>query len=138
MSCAAAIADPLTVVRAARDALVAHDDPQVVAMAWALDTWLESGGDFAVALGLPAGWHCARKLRERDEALRQLAAVHFPTLRGRRLARALRAAANDYQIRRFVADRATGRPANDADRLLYRVLSWGRFPATETLRKAIG
>jgi hypothetical protein len=138
MSGAVAIHDPLAVVRAARDALVAHDDPAVVAMAWALDAWLESGGDFAVALGLPAGWHCARKLRERDDALRQLAAAHFPALRGRRLARALRAAANDYQARRWATDRATGRPANDADRLLYRVLSWGRFPAAETLRKAIG
>jgi hypothetical protein len=132
-----AIADPLAVVRAARAVLVAHDDPAAVAMAWALDTWLESGGDFAVALGLPAGWHCARKLRERDDALRQLASVHFPTLRGWRLARALRVAASDYQAHRWAADRATGRPANDADRLLYQVLSWGPFPAAETLRKAI-
>jgi len=129
--------DPLLAVRAARAVLVEHDSPETAAMVWALDSWLETGGDFAVALGFPAGWHCARKLRERDDALRELASVHFPALRGWRLARALRAAANDYQTHRWAADRATGQPANDADHLLYRVLSWGRFPAVETLRKAI-
>ena len=79
--------DPLLAVRAARAVLVEHDSPETAAMVWALDSWLETGGDFAVALGFPAGWHCARKLRERDDALRQMAAAHFPTLHGWRLAR---------------------------------------------------
>jgi uncharacterized protein YbdZ (MbtH family) len=129
--------DPLAVVRAARAVLLEHGDADATMLVWALDTWLESGGDFALALGLPAGWHCARKHRERDDALNQLAARHFPTLRGWRLARALRAAAKDYQSHRWAADRATGRPTTDADRLIYQILSWGRFPAAETLRKGI-
>jgi hypothetical protein len=129
--------DPLAAVRAARAVLLEHGDEPAIMLVWALDTWLATGRDFAIALGLPAGWHCARKLRERDDALRQLATVHFPTLRGWRLARALRAAAKDYETHRWAADRATGQPANDADRLIYQVLSWGRFPAAETLRKGI-
>jgi hypothetical protein len=129
---------PITALRAVRALVLDQNDTTLLPVAWAIDAWLSGGGDFAEALGLAPGWHSALRQRQRDEALRELATRHFPGLCGRPGARAMVAAATDYETRRWPRDRAAGRRPDGADGLLFDVLTLGRIPAEEMLRKCIG
>jgi hypothetical protein len=128
---------PITALRAVRDLLIDHQDATLLPVAWAIDDWLANGGDFALSLGLAPGWHSALRQRQRDAALRDLTG-YFPDLCGRRLAKALADAASDYEGRRWPRDRADRRRPDGMDGLIYDVLTLGRMPTEETLRKCIG
>jgi hypothetical protein len=84
------------------------------------------------------GWHSAMRQRQRDAALEELARAHFASLRGDPRARAMVAAATDYEARRWPRDRAAGRRPDGRDGLFFDVLSVGRMPGREMLRKCFG
>jgi hypothetical protein len=129
--------DPITALRRARDLLAEQGDADVVPVVWAIDGWIARGGDFAAALGMAPGWHSAARIRQRDAALRKLAAQYAP-LRGRRLAAALVADAKRYETTRWPGDCADQRRPDGLQGLFYDLLSHGPMPAEETLRKCIG
>lgn len=128
---------PIAALRAVRNLLIDQPDAALLPVAWAIDDWLASGGDFAVALGLAPGWHSALRQRQRDAALRELTR-YFPDLCGRRLAKAITDAASDYETRRWPRDRTDRRRPDGKDGLFFDLLTLGRMPTEETLRKCIG
>ena len=128
---------PIAALRAVRDLVIDHQDAALIPIAWAIDDWLANGGDFAAALGLAPGWHSALRQRQRDATLRDLA-QYFPGLCGRALAKAIATAASDYETRRWSRDRTARRRPDGKDGLLFDLLTMGRMPTEETLRKCIG
>lgn len=131
-------ATPIDALRRASAVLLDSADPPAWRVAEAIDLWLAEGGDFATALGMAPGWHSALRLRERDAALRELAMVHFAALRGDPRAKAMVAAAADYEAWRWPSDRASRRRPDGRDGLFFDVLSHGRMPGREMLRKCFG
>jgi hypothetical protein len=133
-----AVTAPINALRRASAVLLDSADPAAWRVAQAIDAWLNQGGDFASALGMATNWHSALRLRQRDAALRELALVHFASLRGDPRARAMVAAAADYEARRWPRDRASWRRPDGRDGLFFDVLSQGRMPGREMLRKCFG
>ncbi len=128
---------PIDALRLVRDLVLEQPDRGLWPIAAAIDDWLASGGDFALALGLAPGWHAALRQRHRDATLRSLV-LYFPGLCGRGLAKAMAIAAADYESRRWPRDRADRRRPDGKDGLLFDLLMMGHMPAEETLRKCIG
>jgi hypothetical protein len=131
------VPNPITALRAVRDMLVNEADAAMLPVAVAIDNWLMTGGDFATALGLAPGWHSALRQWQRDATVGELAR-HFSGICGRPLARAMTAAAADYETRRWPRDRATRRRPDGMDGLFFDLLSMGGIPSEHTLRKCIG
>jgi hypothetical protein len=129
------MADPIAALRAARDVLLMHGTADVVPVARAIDEWLAAGGDFAVALGMASNWHSTLRMRERDRALRELAARHFSDLTGRALARALAAAGRQYEARCWSRDGAALRRPDGRDGLLHDIAAHGGMPSEGHLRR---
>lgn len=129
---------PLSDLAAATNVLLASDDPACWRVARAIDMWLRTGGDFAAAMDMAPGWHSAHRQRQRDTALREMAAKYFPALAGRKLACAVWQLIAGYEGRRWPIDKAAGHRPDGATGLAHDVLNTGPAPSLPTVRKSLG
>ena len=130
---------PTGALHAAIAMLAGAGDPEILRVAMALRTWLDTEStSLESALGIPATWRASRVRMRRDRLYAALAR-HFPGLEGRPLARAITTAISQYEFGSWQSDRRAGRRPDGARGLIFELLALpGRRLDEEALRKVVG
>lgn len=135
------MAEPLVQIEAIRQAIgviVDHGPPAVWPVARGLMLWLDQAEALVTiddALELPRRWRSEARRRQRDMALIELRARHFPALWGREAARAVGAAVRRYQTTSWPRDKCAGRRPDGLHGLSFDLLSVAELPGEEVLRR---
>jgi hypothetical protein len=113
--------------------------PSTARFADALRLWSDAGDAVTLeaCLGLAPTWRSARRRRRHDRLLRQIAAEHFPALRGRPSANALARAIVDYEARCWPRHRRSGNRRPGLPGALFQLLMLGRPLGADGIRGVV-
>jgi hypothetical protein len=117
---------------------VVHGDEAAMRAASALRAWLDGALLFEECLGKAPGWRNARRQKQRNSLLFELADRHFRALSGRRLARAVYERWLEYE-KRWPEDRVSGKRPGGPEAFVFDILKLGDgFPSYGRLREILG